>query len=99
MNPSRIAADLSEPAQRAQSLVEQRVERVSNLINDLAEPAMADAGDITFENRLVEARLGIAGSLFTALRCKHAPTAAHSLRGPRLLVVELCLGAARRSPR
>ena len=30
--------------------------------------------------RLAESRLGIASSLFTALKCKHAPTAAHSLR-------------------
>ena len=32
------------------------------------------------ENRLVEVRLGIASSLFAAIRHKHAPTAAHSLR-------------------
>lgn len=32
------------------------------------------------ENRLVQARLGVASSLFTALRCKHADTASHSLR-------------------
>ncbi len=30
--------------------------------------------------RLVEARLGVASGLYTALRHKHAPTAAHSLR-------------------
>ncbi len=33
-----------------------------------------------YENHLVEVRLGIAGSLFAAIRHKHAPTAAHSLR-------------------
>src|SRR5205085_1010283 len=32
------------------------------------------------ESQLLEARLGIASSLFTALRYRHAPTAAHSLR-------------------
>ncbi|HEX3727085.1 MAG TPA: diguanylate cyclase [Pirellulales bacterium] len=32
------------------------------------------------ESQLVQARLGVASSLFAALRCKHAPTAAHSLR-------------------
>jgi len=32
------------------------------------------------ENRLVQARLGVASSLFAALRCKHADTASHSLR-------------------
>jgi len=32
------------------------------------------------DNQLVQVRLGIASSLFTALRYKHAPTAAHALR-------------------
>ena len=32
------------------------------------------------ESQLVQARLGIASSLFTALRLKHADTASHSLR-------------------
>jgi diguanylate cyclase (GGDEF)-like protein/PAS domain S-box-containing protein len=32
------------------------------------------------ENRLVQVRLGLASSLFTALRLKHEPTAHHSLR-------------------
>ncbi len=32
------------------------------------------------DNQLVQVRLGIASSLFTALRCKHPPTAAHALR-------------------
>lgn len=35
---------------------------------------------VRYENRLVQARLGIAASLFTALRAKHPPSAAHSLR-------------------
>ena len=34
----------------------------------------------TYENRLIEVRLGIASSLLAALRQKHAPAAAHSLR-------------------
>ncbi|MEM6365441.1 MAG: HD domain-containing phosphohydrolase, partial [Planctomycetota bacterium] len=33
-----------------------------------------------FDNHLAMVRLGIATSLFYALRCKHTPTAAHSLR-------------------
>ena len=32
------------------------------------------------ETRLVQLRLGVAGSLFAALQCKHAATAGHSLR-------------------
>ncbi len=36
--------------------------------------------DVKFENQLAMVRLGIATSLFYALRAKHLPTAAHSLR-------------------
>jgi diguanylate cyclase (GGDEF)-like protein len=32
------------------------------------------------DNQLVQVRLGVASSLFTALQCKHATTAAHALR-------------------
>jgi diguanylate cyclase (GGDEF)-like protein len=42
--------------------------------------ATLSAVDQTFENCLVQVRLGMASSLFMALRCKHAPTASHSLR-------------------
>ena len=42
--------------------------------------ANLSAADQTFENCLVQVRLGMASSLFMALRCKHAPTASHSLR-------------------
>jgi diguanylate cyclase (GGDEF)-like protein/PAS domain S-box-containing protein len=41
-----------------------------------ATPPRTDSHEI----KLVQARLGIASGLHTALRCKHAPTAAHSLR-------------------
>jgi len=34
----------------------------------------------TYENRLIEVRLGIASSLVAALRQKHSPAASHSLR-------------------
>jgi diguanylate cyclase (GGDEF)-like protein len=36
--------------------------------------------DESHERQLIEARLGVASGLFSALRYKHAPTAAHSLR-------------------
>ncbi len=36
--------------------------------------------DAAIENELIANRLGIAGSLFTALQCRHAETAAHSFR-------------------
>ncbi len=38
------------------------------------------AQNVDHENRLVQVRLGVASGLFAALRTKHAPTAAHSLR-------------------
>ena len=43
-------------------------------------PRERDSTEESFEHQLAVVRLGIAGSLFTALDCKHAPTAAHSLR-------------------
>jgi diguanylate cyclase (GGDEF)-like protein len=41
---------------------------------------MSTSPAATYENRLIEVRLGIASSLLAALRQKHAPAAAHSLR-------------------
>src|SRR5688572_6573182 len=38
------------------------------------------AGSHTAENQLLQVRLGVASSLFMALRAKHVSTAAHSLR-------------------
>lgn len=40
----------------------------------------ATRAEISHQNQLVQVRLGIASSLYTALRAKHAPTAFHSLR-------------------
>ena len=62
--------------------VERQVCHIDSLLGEI-EDAMDPSElpiDEVFENQLVEVRLGIAGSLFTALRCKHPPTAAHSLR-------------------
>lgn len=62
--------------------------QVSALLNDL-DNAAAEGGigppervaaSAPQQDLLVRGRLGLASSLFTALRCKHAPTAAHSLR-------------------
>ncbi len=47
---------------------------------DLDPVSVSQLPYAAYENRLVEVRLGIASSLFTALRHKHSPTAAHSLR-------------------
>ena len=46
----------------------------------LAPPVVLDTAELAMENELVQVRLGIASSLFAALRAKHAPTAHHSLR-------------------
>ena len=36
--------------------------------------------ELSCQNKLIQVRLGIASALFAALRAKHSPTAAHSLR-------------------
>jgi len=43
-------------------------------------PPRLDSDELALENKLIQVRLGIASSLFSALRAKHAPTAHHSLR-------------------
>jgi len=74
-----------------QSVTENRVAEISSLLRSL-EDAASESGLATrsvqksrsehehHENRLVQVRLGIASSLFTALRHKHPQTAAHCLR-------------------
>jgi diguanylate cyclase (GGDEF)-like protein/putative nucleotidyltransferase with HDIG domain/PAS domain S-box-containing protein len=78
-NPSAPAP--ADPARRA----DQRLGAVSSLLGALDSPsplAPAQLGprELSLENQLVQVRLGIASSLFAALRAKHAPTAHHSLR-------------------
>jgi diguanylate cyclase (GGDEF)-like protein/PAS domain S-box-containing protein/putative nucleotidyltransferase with HDIG domain len=58
---------------------------VSTLLNSLEAPvtppaALLESDELRLENKLVQVRLGIASSLFAALRAKHAATAHHSLR-------------------
>ncbi|MCG8653690.1 MAG: diguanylate cyclase, partial [Pirellulales bacterium] len=60
--------------------------RVEQLLSGLEQSAplvrqsKSRAHETVFENRLALVRLGMATSLFYALRAKHAPTAAHCLR-------------------
>ena len=60
--------------------------RVGRLLEGLqqsaprADGSQSPATEVRFENRLAVVRLGIATSLFYALRTKHAATAAHCLR-------------------
>ncbi|GMQ80212.1 MAG: diguanylate cyclase [Planctomycetia bacterium] len=65
--------------------VERQVTDIATLLAALNEAASNSgqsyaAARSDHENRLVQVRLGLASSLFAALRAKHAPTAAHSLR-------------------
>jgi len=80
---------VQEPAGHDPSVAAQAsADRVSSLLDSL-DRAAAEGGhsatgrpfaDTTQQLRLVRGRLGVASSLFTALRCKHPPTAAHCLR-------------------
>jgi diguanylate cyclase (GGDEF)-like protein/putative nucleotidyltransferase with HDIG domain/PAS domain S-box-containing protein len=64
-----------EPNQAAQDAVDQVDSNPSPTESPLAPRPPAE-----FDNRLVQARLGLAGSLLTALRCRDACTAAHCIR-------------------
>lgn len=72
--------DVDEAVASAESSVGQ----LSTLVHDLHDltDAMqaAQTASPSYENRLIEVRLGIASSLLTALRHKHSPAAEHSLR-------------------
>lgn len=64
---------------------EQRLQQLSNLLENLDEVRHSQVTDEIqkqneLEDRLAIAKLGIAGGLFSALRAKHAPTASHCLR-------------------
>lgn len=63
------------PQQRA----EQLTEMVQSLVGSLSGEDHQHLGDAE-ANLLVQARLGMASSLFNALRCKHDETAAHCFR-------------------
>ncbi len=74
-----------------QTATEHRVAEISSLLTALEEAATESglttrrhvsptAPKASHENRLVQVRLGIASSLFTALKHKHSPTAEHCLR-------------------
>jgi diguanylate cyclase (GGDEF)-like protein/PAS domain S-box-containing protein len=64
----------------------QQVAEISSLLHTLDEVAaesgqsLSEKRDIAQENKLIQARLGMASGLYAALRAKHPPTAAHCLR-------------------
>lgn len=82
MDPRRPTNSSTSRPDAAAS-AEHRLARLTTLV-ELAEdggtraPTVVDSRET--EDRLVDARLGIASSLYTALRWKHEPTAQHCLR-------------------
>ena len=61
------------------------LDRLGDLIDQLDHDGTGllqrgDDLDAAVENQLAEVRLGVASSLYRALRCKHEPTARHCLR-------------------
>jgi diguanylate cyclase (GGDEF)-like protein/PAS domain S-box-containing protein/putative nucleotidyltransferase with HDIG domain len=79
--PAAIGAPAAGPAQSAAT----HLGAVDVLLEGLEAPpqqpeSLLDSAELRLENQLVQVRLGVASSLFAALRAKHAPTAHHSLR-------------------
>ncbi|HVA47667.1 MAG TPA: diguanylate cyclase [Pirellulales bacterium] len=81
------------------------IRQLNSLLNQLEDESRGDtahsdqAREWPVENRLIEARLGIASSLYRALRWKHEPTARHCLRvtlGCSSWSIELGLSAEER---
>ena len=73
--PSNASTSSANPSREADA----RLEAVANLLDQI-DPHEENPAELAFENQLVQVRLGLGSSLFSALRAKHAPTAAHSLR-------------------
>ena len=84
VNPFSGPAADSSPSRDPSRSADIRLAAMSSLLEniDAAAPPGSEANGAAraFENTLVQVRLGLASSLFAALRAKHAPTAAHSLR-------------------
>ena len=93
-DPTKIANAAEHNGGRSVRAVEQSQDRINQLLSHLqgasdqavtsiatdTESARRQAAETRFENRLAVVRLGMASSLYYALRAKHAPTAAHCLR-------------------
>ncbi len=79
-NEASTDAQVKQP-----SPVDQRVAEIAKMLKNLDQTASESQSTYhkpadPHENQLVQVRLGLASSLFAALRCKHGPTASHSLR-------------------
>ncbi|HVX60398.1 MAG TPA: diguanylate cyclase [Pirellulales bacterium] len=81
-SPTKDAA----PSVGAIAATETQLSRLNSLFEQLdkevaeSTPALAPVVDREAENQLIEVRLGMASSLYRALRWKHEPTAHHCLR-------------------
>jgi diguanylate cyclase (GGDEF)-like protein/PAS domain S-box-containing protein len=81
IHPAAGPPPVLDPARWADA----QIGSVSNLLSTLeVAPSpprgLLDTAEMDLENQLIQVRLGVASSLFAALRAKHAPTAHHSLR-------------------
>lgn len=90
-NPIQSPPSGAESPSVSNSDAAQRLSTISSLLDHLEQPASSDprrtnpisgpaSVALQYQNHLVQARLGVAGGLYTALRAKHAPTAFHCLR-------------------
>jgi HD-GYP domain-containing protein (c-di-GMP phosphodiesterase class II) len=76
----------SSPPVVSPSARTQQVSEISSLLDSLDEVAaqsgqsLAEKRASAHENKLIQARLGMASGLYSALRAKHPPTASHCLR-------------------
>jgi len=80
--PANSSASRSDAAALPIKSAEGRLAQLSTLVDGLAHedrvPTIVDSPSV--ESALAEARLGVAASLYTAMRWKHEPTAQHCLR-------------------
>ena len=85
-HPATDSAPVGDGAEtESPAIVDDRISELTSLLKDLDESSRPDSAaalpiDPARQNELVQVRLGVASSLFTALRWKHEPTAEHCLR-------------------
>lgn len=82
----RDSAYTEQPGERWMSELHALLEQLQSAAPTSAAPVLG----AQIDNQLIQVRLGVAGSLFTALRCKHPPAAAHALR-VSLIVSTWCM--------
>jgi len=80
--PGELTAAEVKPLSPRANAAEQRMSELAALLAAVESTPCRDRKTVSYEtkNQLPLARLGIATGLFSALRAKHADTAAHSLR-------------------